>query len=386
MHHVYSFALLIIAIISPQLYQQGHLFWAFRKNAPSTLERRHMPYQFEVKLADKVKNCEDHVLDEQSGWAILSCDFSRDKWNAVMGFYRNHDTTEGGIFLYDYARRHSIDGKLVHVQLMDYPLAGTDFHPLGIHYHAPSQRLLVANNAKAGNRIEVFKLYMDEGVATHIKTIRDVHLPAPNSIHALNEHEFYVTNDHYFTHRQNTMLNHIETLLAIPIAGIHHVDISREEVQVKAVARHPFANGIAQLNDTTWAVSSTSSATVRFYHVDPKSKKWTKKESISLPFFPDNLSVDQEGTLFIAGHPHLLSLKKVVKSRVECNSPEERDTEKCRKMSAPSHVVSWTRDGGVQDIYVDDEFWASTTASRDSEAKMGLVSGLYGDGILVWHE
>ncbi|GAM82328.1 hypothetical protein ANO11243_003070 [Dothideomycetidae sp. 11243] len=387
MNYIVSFALLIVALISPQLYQQGGILIRFNKNHPATLNRHHAPgYKFEIKLADKVRNCEDHILDTASGWAILSCDFSRDKWNSVMGFYSQHDTTEGGIFLYDYSNRHSSDNKLVHVQLKDYSLDGIDFHPLGISYHAASQTLFVSNNARSGNRIEVFKLDLNHGTADYVRTIRHAHLPAPNSIHALSATELYVTNDHYFPHRQHGFLSKIETLLAFPLAGIAHVDISGPEVKVETVARHPFPNGIAHLNETTWAVSSTSSATVRLYHVDPATKKWTQKDSIAMPMFTDNLSVDEEGTLWVSGHPHTFSLDAVAHSRLECNSPEGRLSDKCKSMSAPSWVVSWTQSGGVKDVYVDDEYWASTTASRDVKAKMGLISGLYGDGVLVWTE
>lgn len=37
-----------------------------------------------MKFADKLRNCEDALLDEAMGLAILSCDVGRDKWNTVM--------------------------------------------------------------------------------------------------------------------------------------------------------------------------------------------------------------------------------------------------------------------------------------------------------------
>jgi hypothetical protein len=37
-----------------------------------------------VKFVNDVRNCEDIVLDEARGAAILSCDAGRDKWNTVM--------------------------------------------------------------------------------------------------------------------------------------------------------------------------------------------------------------------------------------------------------------------------------------------------------------
>lgn len=37
-----------------------------------------------MKFADKLRNCEDALLDEAMGLAILSCDVGRDKWNTIM--------------------------------------------------------------------------------------------------------------------------------------------------------------------------------------------------------------------------------------------------------------------------------------------------------------
>lgn len=299
----------------------------------------------------------------------------------------NHDTTEGGIFLYDYNNRNSLNNKLVHVQLMDYPLAGKDFHPLGLAYHAPSNKLFVVSNSRAGNRIEVFKLYPEEGVATHIRTIRDPNLPAPNAFHIINENELYVSNDHYFPYRQNALMSRIEVLLALPIGAITHVDLTEPKVKVTTVARQPFPNGIAKINETAYAVSSSSTASLRIYHVDPNDNtKWSQRERVDMPMHVDNLSVDNEGVVWVAGHPHFFSLDKVAKTRLECNSPEGKDSEKCKNMSSPSAVVSWTQEGGIKELYFDDEYWSSTTATRDVSAKMGLISGLYSKGILVWYE
>ncbi|PSK60627.1 Guanine nucleotide-exchange factor SEC12 [Elsinoe australis] len=387
MSYIVSFALLIVAVISPKLYTQGRLLWSLESsNVPAALQRRQAPYVFNWKLSDKVRNCEDLVLDKASGYAILSCDPTRDIWNTVMGVYNNHDTTEGGLYLYDYANRHSTNEELKQIKLMDYPDAGKDFHPLGIEYHAPSNRIFVVNLSKGRTRIEVFKLHLAESAATFIQSVRHVHLPSPNSIHAISENELYVTNDHYFPNRQNYILNQIETFGALPISSIDKVTFSGSKVEVQTMARQPFPNGIAKLNDTSFAVSSTSSGSVRIYHVDEKSGKWTQKESIDVPMMPDNLSVDDQGTLFITGHAHPTSIISYAKTRAECNSAQGRQTEKCKTATSPSMVLSWTRHGGLKDIYTDDKYGAACTAVRDAEAKIGIVSSLYDRGLLVWKE
>ncbi|PNS20416.1 hypothetical protein CAC42_5866 [Sphaceloma murrayae] len=387
MNYIASFALLIIAIVSPKVYTQGRLIWSLEKeNAPAILKRGQAPYKFELKLPDKVRNCEDVVLDKTSGYAILSCNPTRDIWNTVMGVYSHHETTEGGLYLYDYAGRHSAEEALTPIKLMDYPYNGKDFHPLGLEYHAPSNRIFVVNLPREKPRIEVFKLHLAESAATFIQSVRHVQLPSPNSLHVLSENELYVTNDHYFPHRQNVILNQMETFGALPISSIDKVTFSNGKVEVKTVARQPFPNGIAKLNDTAYAVSSTSSGSVRLYHVDKKSGKWTERDSISVNMLPDNLSVDDEGTLFIAGHAHTTSIVKYAKSRAECNTPEGKMSQKCKELTSPSSVVSWTQQGGLKQIYTDDKYGAACTAVRDAEAKMGIISSLYDPGLLVWKE
>ena len=269
-----------------------------------------------------------------------------------------------------------------------YPLAGVSFHPLGIDYHAPSRTLYVANHAKAGNRLEIFDLDIPAGVATYRKTIRDSRIPEPNSIYALSGTELYVTNSHYVLARRSQFAAAAEAMLALPIGAIVHLDISGPEPVLSTVARHAFPNGIAPLNATSWAVASTSTGSIRVYTVNSTASPptWRQTGRINVDMLPDNLSVDDEGTLWIAGHPHLDSLDEVAKSRLDCDPPKPGMEAKCSNMSAPSHVVSWTEGGGVRDVYVDDAYWAACTAARDVKAKMGLVSGLYGHGILTWRE
>lgn len=38
----------------------------------------------EIKFQDRVRNCEDVLIEEGMGVAFLSCDPGRDQWNTVM--------------------------------------------------------------------------------------------------------------------------------------------------------------------------------------------------------------------------------------------------------------------------------------------------------------
>ncbi|KAI5303090.1 hypothetical protein KEM56_000040 [Ascosphaera pollenicola] len=197
------------------------------------------------------------------------------------------------------------------------------FHPLGIEYHTPSSRLFTVSHHYDGSRIEVFDLnsITEVGidgtkdpssplVAKHIKTIISDTLPAPNAIAAINDHELYITNDHLFPRRFYPRLSALETFLGISGGGIVYVNIETNEV--RKIAHVPFANGISFLNATTLATSSTSTASVRLFDVSAESLEHSLKETsrIDVPFFPDNLSVDEEGILHIAGHPSMKALEQ----------------------------------------------------------------------------
>jgi arylesterase/paraoxonase len=53
-------------------------------NRPGKLQAVNNLKSYEIKFADSIRNCEDVILEEDRGVAILSCDPGRDRWNTVM--------------------------------------------------------------------------------------------------------------------------------------------------------------------------------------------------------------------------------------------------------------------------------------------------------------
>jgi len=45
---------------------------------------------YELRYADKLRNCEDLVVDEKVGYMVLGCDEGRDVWNTVMVSSSSH--------------------------------------------------------------------------------------------------------------------------------------------------------------------------------------------------------------------------------------------------------------------------------------------------------
>lgn len=54
------------------------------KNAPGRLSEINTFRSHEIKFADRVRSCEDVLILESRGLAILACDPGRERWNTVM--------------------------------------------------------------------------------------------------------------------------------------------------------------------------------------------------------------------------------------------------------------------------------------------------------------
>lgn len=232
----------------------------------------------------------------------------------------------------------------------------------------------------------MFNLDIDSLTARYIRTIEHPLLHGPNSIEIINDHEFYVSNDHYITKRQSVLISNLETYLGTPTGTLVHVSLKESKVEAKVVARVPFANGIEILNSSTVAVASSSRAAVYFFDTpDPTTLKYNSK--ILLPFLPDNLS-GYGDKLMIAGHAHMPSLVKFTHSRRICNDPIEYERastkarEYCETVEATSWAAEWSDSEGLKNLYVDTEYPSSSTVVKGKG--VGIITGLYAKGIMVW--
>ncbi|KAK2589880.1 hypothetical protein QQS21_012444 [Conoideocrella luteorostrata] len=324
----------------------------------------------------------------------MACDPGRERWNTVMGVFLE-PSINAGLYIYDYKDAAKPDAEVLkEIEIVNFP-GKSDFHTLGMAYDEATSTLFAVNHARAGSRIERFTLDVDRLVATHTGTIQHPLLHAPNSIAIINSKELYITNDHYFLARTSKLLARMETFLAPALASVVHVKLRDGPTvagveSVNVVARAAFANGIEFLNSTTLAVASTTRNVIYLYE-SHKNGSLSLKSSIQVPFLPDNLSV-HGGKLFIAGHPHFTSLAKFTQTRHVCNDPEELGKasadlkEYCQTGVATSWVSEWTEKGGLKSLYAGTEYPTSCTAAKDTARGVGIVSGLYAKGILVWRD
>ncbi|KAI1179046.1 putative paraoxonase [Nemania sp. FL0916] len=397
------FGVLLLALLLPLAYERRQAVYLFYKNAPHRITKVNTFASHEIKFSDRIRSCEDALMVESEGVAILACDPGRERWNTVMGIFLPGPVESGKLYIYDYTNPGASDSEaLKTVEFIDFPHS-SDFHTLGLAYHEGTSTLFVASHRHDYPAIEMFQLDLQASTATYLRSIQHPLIHGPNSIALVNDHEFYVTNSAHFLARDNPVLNKLEINLNLPGGSIVHVDISPQlkdpsaSPEAHIVARIGFANGIEFLNASTLAVSSSSGAKVRLYSIthpdSPTSPpNLTPMKDISAPFCPDNLSVSKDGALLIAGHAHVPSLGKFAHSRHICNSEEELANadeemrETCKTLTAPSWAARWTEDGGLETLYAGVEYPTSATAARDLGRKVGILAGLYARGILVWRE
>ncbi|KAL4862622.1 hypothetical protein BDV12DRAFT_40096 [Aspergillus spectabilis] len=383
-------AAVLIAWSFPYLQGRFYALSLLAKNKPENLPEINAFSTSSLKFANRVRNCEDGIIIEEDSMAILSCDPGRDLWNTVMGtFYPQHSLIPNGkLWIYRYDVPDGDEKALVPIQFVDYP-EPFSFHPLGVEYHRDTSTLFVCNHHIEGSRVDIFTLDLSAStkpVATHARTIIHPLIRTPNSVIALNENELYITNDHYIRRKDYAPLALFETYAGIPGGTVAYVNIAAEPIQVRTVARGAFANGLTLLNDTTVAVAITAAAEVRLYtRLDDNSL--SQIDAIKTPFMPDNVSTEKDGSLLIAGHPHPPSLDKLVHARRECIDAEGVVAKECWKSTSPSWVARWTAEKGLENLYVSaGEFGSSATAAKDVNRNLGIVTGLYENGILVWRE
>ncbi|KAF5251881.1 hypothetical protein FANTH_3063 [Fusarium anthophilum] len=382
--------ILLIGLIASFVYERINLIQTFYQNTPSRITKVNNIGKYEVKFEDQIRSCEDVLLIEEYHLALLACDPGRERHNTVMGVFAGNVTNNAELWAYDYTITDGPDAEsLKRIKLAGFPYA-SDFHTLGMAFDLETSNLFVVSHAVAGSRIELFNLDIGSLTASYIQTIQHPLINAPNSIASINGQEFYVTNDHYITKKQSFLLSNLETYLGPATGTVVHVSLKDSDLDAKIVAWVPFANGIEILNSSTVAVASSSRAAIYMFNTsDATTFKETSR--IKLPFLPDNLSRSGEN-LMIAGHGNMPALAKFTQSRRFCNDPYEYERadptikKSCGNLQAVSWVSEWSESEGLKHLYVDTEYPSSSTAVKDSGKGVGIISGLYAKGILIWRD
>jgi len=234
-----------------------------------------------------VVGAEDITIHPVTGRAYISvCDR-----RALM----EGKSARGGIYAYDLNA-----AKPVPLLLTSGP--GPDFRPHGISLFVdPGEKdvLCVINHSGGTHKVEIYDLVA--GGLVHRKTVAGPALVSPNDIVAVSRDNFYVSNDHRYTHG---ILKTLEDYLKLPLSNIVYYN---GESFSEAAAGIGYANGINISPDgRNLYVAGTTRMTLMVYDRDLKTGVLTVKEKIKFDTGLDNIEVDPAGNLWIGAHPQLL--------------------------------------------------------------------------------
>ena len=250
--------------------------------------------------------------------------------------------------------------------------------------------------------VDVFALH-DEN-SPRLVYLKELYHPmfwAANSVTALSHNEFFLSLDHWF--RRDGFIPWkwfaplLETALILPLGMVEYVKFGRNGIDYTVpILGMPYPNGVSLSPDKSkLAVSSTSAGKVRVYDVLPNGAL-ANRTIIPVPFSPDNLHYQEDGSLLVAGHPHFPSISQLgAKKRSTAPSWVVSIHEKGanltddRNSNVPYSAykrVSVHKDYMVRTVYQSDgSGWsASSSALWAGKNKDKLfIGGLYTDGVLA---
>ena len=227
--------------------------------------------------------------------------------------------------------------------------------------------LFVANRAEAHHAIEVFRL-KPEGTFEHVRSITSPLLHNPNDLVVLGPDTLLVTLDKEAD--AGTLAEIMEGALERPTGKV--LLISGKDSMIAADGLL-MANGIALSPDGKQVfVGELVGQSVVVFDRDQRTNTLTRNRSIPVGTGVDNLTFADNGLLYIAGHPKLLSLALGYQRREDQPSPSE--------------VVSLDPDTDhIERVFIDDgqQHAASSVALVDTVLDRIFIGSAFGPHVSV---
>jgi len=229
-----------------------------------------------------------------NGTALISSD---NRWATLAG-----RPIQGHIYVYDLT-----DEKPTLINLtID---LNFNFHPHGISVFEAPQHIyvFVVNHKQNDHTIEVFTY--TENKLIHHKTISSEKLVSPNDLVAINENQFYVTNDHG---SHSEFFKTVEDYLQLSSSNVLFYDGNNFTVVVDDVK---YANGInISPSKEIVYLAETIGKRLSFYTRNSVSNALSFSKSIYMNTGVDNIELDEDGNLWIGSHPQMLAFTRHAKN------------------------------------------------------------------------
>jgi len=229
---------------------------------------------------------EDMDLDDSTGLVFIS---SADRWKIQSGL-----PSGDGIYLLQ-----PDSAQLPRKLAITYT---GDFHPHGISFLRVNGKsfLFVVNHNAAGNYVEVFEFKSDTLI--HQSSIKSNLMCCPNDVVAVAPDQFYVTNDHGY---KTGVMRVLEEYLQLPFSSLLYYDGAAFSTVFDGLL---YANGVNVSNDKTKLyLATTTGRTLFTFNRNTATGQLSVAGKLNLKTGIDNIDVDAEGNLWIAGHPKLLA-------------------------------------------------------------------------------
>ena len=215
-------------------------------------------------------------------------------------------------------------------------------------------KLYVINHAE-GEFIEIFNLYNRDSLV-HSHTLSDPLIYAPNDIVAINDTQFYFTNDTYSSSKIGKLA---ENYLGLQWCETVYFDGEKYRIVAKESS---YANGINyDKKRNLLYLAGVRDFGIRVYQ-QAENGDLNFIEFIDCNTGVDNIELDKEGNIWIGCHPNMLAADAYMKGNSD---------------KAPSEIIKITyRDKGdydVETVYMND----------GSEMSVSTVAAIYNDLLLV---
>ncbi|MEO1475390.1 MAG: DUF3703 domain-containing protein [Pseudomonadota bacterium] len=242
------------------------------------------------------------------------------------------------------------------------------FRSFGMDLHIDemgTRRLFVANRASDGHTIEIFRLAPSGGLSLE-RTLKHPLLRNPNDLVAIGKSEALVTLDKQAD--AGTLGEILEGARQLRTGRVLRIDAMTAEYVADGLQ---MANGIAlSPNQTELYVGETVAQRLSVFTYDSQTRTLSFNRHVPLDTGVDNITVNPDGRVYIAGHPKLLTLAM--------------GYQRSETSPSPSEVLVYNPSlGSVERFYINDgsEHSGGSVAIVDDASGRMLIGSAFGPHI-----
>lgn len=228
-----------------------------------------------------------------------------------------------------------------------------------------SRWLGVANRANDVHTIEVYAI-IDSGALSHHTTLTAEDFVNPNDLTLLTPSSALVTLDKRA--RAGSLWEIVEGASRVTTGRVVLLEAGRMETVANNLLS---SNGIVKLEDGRIVVGELVGRRLSIYQSGDEDNNLTLERRITLPFAVDNLTIQDDQTVWVAGHPKLLTLA--------------RGYQKSEAISSPSMAVSVdVTTGHVESLFEDNgRFLSGSSVAVALPNKRFLIGTAFGPAVAL---